>query len=57
MYFIISDGYRIIPEVITATAAFSEGECGWWENVLYRSAVDANVYTPGQYPGNWEPVA
>lgn len=48
------DGYRIIPEVITATGAFSEGECGWWGDVLYRSKVDANTYTPDQYPGNWE---
>jgi hypothetical protein len=48
------DGYRIIPEVITATLAFSEGECGWWEDKLYRSKVNGNVYTPAVYPGNWE---
>lgn len=49
-------GYRIIPEVITVTAAFSEGECGWWEGVLYRSKVDGNVYTPAVYADNWEKV-
>lgn len=50
------DGYRIIPEVITVTEAFTEGECGWWDGVLYRSKVAANVYTPAQYPDNWEMV-
>lgn len=50
------DGYRIIPEVITATLAFSEGECGWWEGVLYRSKADGNVYSPAVYPDNWELV-
>lgn len=48
------DGFRIIPEVITATLAFAEGECGWWGDVLYRSKVNGNVYTPAVYPGNWE---
>lgn len=50
------DGIRIIPEVITATLAFKEGECGWWEDKLYRSKVGGNVYTPAVYPGNWEEV-
>ena len=50
------DGIRIIPAVITTALAFSEGECGWWGDVLYRSKVDANVYTPEQYAGNWEMV-
>ena len=48
------DGFRIIPEVITATLAFSEGECGWWEDKLYRSKVGGNVYTPAVYSSNWE---
>lgn len=48
------DGFRIIPEIITATLAFSEGECGWWGDTLYRSRVNGNVYTPAVYPGNWE---
>ena len=28
------DGYRIIPETITVTTAFSEGEYGWWGDEL-----------------------
>jgi len=50
------DGYRIIPETITVTTAFQKDELGWWGDVLYRSKVDANVYTPEQYPDNWEQV-
>lgn len=50
------DGYRIIPETITVTTAFAEGECGWWGDVLYRSKVNGNVYTPAVYPDNWEIV-
>ena len=50
------DGYRIIPEVITAPEAFAKDECGWWDGVLYRSRVNGNVYTPAVYPDNWEAV-
>ena len=47
------DGIRIIPELITAAAAFAKGERGWWEDELYESLIDANVYTPAQYPEGW----
>ena len=50
------DGYRIIPSVITVTGAFAKGERGWWNGVLYESAVDSNVYTPEQYANNWMEV-
>lgn len=50
------DGYRIIPEIITAALAFAEGECGWWGDVLYRSKVSGNVYTPAVRPDDWEEV-
>lgn len=47
-------GYRIIPEIITVGLAFAKDEIGWWGDVLYRSKVDSNVYTPAQYIDNWE---
>lgn len=50
------DGFRIIPETITATLAFSKDECGWWNGALYRSLIAANVYTPAVYPQGWEKV-
>lgn len=50
------DGIRIIPEIITAGLAFSNGERGWWGDVLYESKADNNVYTPEQYAEWWEVV-
>lgn len=50
------NGYRIIPETITVTTAFAEGEYGWWGDVLYKSKRNSNVYTPAQYADNWEAV-
>ena len=47
-------GYRIIPSTITVGTAFAKGECGWWGDVLHKSLLDANVYTPEQYPAGWE---
>lgn len=50
------DGYRLIPETITAGTAFALGEMGWWDGKLYRSLIDANTYTPEQYAAGWEEV-
>ena len=50
------DGFRIIPEIITATLAFSEGEIGWWDDVLKRSKRDGNVHNPDVAPEWWEDV-
>ena len=47
------DGIRIIPEVSTASAAFAKGEKGWWQDEIYTSLLDANVYTPTQYAAGW----
>lgn len=49
-------GIRIIPATITVTEAFALGERGWWGDVLYESLLDANVYTPEQYPSGWKMV-
>ena len=51
------DGYRIIPEVITITSQFAKGERGWWQDALYESLMDGNVYTPVQYPAGWAEVS
>lgn len=51
------DGIRIIPNVITAGLAFSEGEKGWRNGVLYRSILPTpNTWTPEEYPDGWELV-
>ena len=50
------DGYRIVPEIITVTTTFAKDELGWWDDVLYKSLLDNNVYTPTAYPAGWEVV-
>lgn len=47
------EGYRIIPETLTAGTAFAKGERGWWNEVLYESLLDNNVWTPTAYPTGW----
>lgn len=46
-------GIRIIPATITVTQAFAKGEQGWWHDEVYESLINANVYTPEQYPAGW----
>lgn len=50
------EGYRIIPETISTSAAFAKDECGWWDGVLYVSLLDNNVWTPVAYPTGWQIV-
>lgn len=50
------EGYRIIPETITAGTTFSKDEYGWWNDTLYISLIDNNVWTPDQYPTGWNVV-
>lgn len=50
------NGIRIIPETITAGLAFAKDEYGWWGDVLYKSKLDANVWTPSQNAAGWEKV-
>jgi len=51
-------GYRIIPEVITTSMAFSKGEIGYWPptDSLYRAKRDGVVHSPAVYPADWEAV-
>ena len=50
------DGFRVIPQTITAGTAFALDECGWCGDILYRSTISANVWTPEQYPAGWKAV-
>ena len=50
------DGIRVIPETITAGTAFAKDELGWWGDTLYKSLLDANVWTPEQHASGWEKV-
>lgn len=48
------DGIRIIPKAITVGTAFAKDELGWWGEELYRSLIDANVWTPAEHSAGWE---
>lgn len=48
------DGIRIIPETITAGTAFAKNELGWWEDKIYISLIDNNVWTPTTYAAGWQ---
>ena len=50
------EGYRIIPKTITVGTAFAKDELGWWGEDLYKSLINANVYTPVAYPAGWEKI-
>lgn len=51
--------YREIKDNMLPTEAFALGEIGWYQNRdnLYKSLIDANVYTPVSYPVGWEVYA
>ena len=48
------EGYRIIPATITVGTTFSLNEYGWWNDTLYKSLLNSNVWTPEQNPSSWE---
>lgn len=50
------EGIRYIPETITTGTAFAKDELGWWQEELYKSLIDSNVWTPATYPAGWELV-
>lgn len=50
------NGYRAIPEVITATTAFAKGEKGVWKDAVYESLHDANVWNPEQFAAGWKKI-
>lgn len=50
------NGIRIIPETITVGLAFAKDELGWWNDTLYKSKLDNNVWTPEAYADGWELV-
>ena len=47
------NGIRMIPKTITTGTAFSKDELGYWKDVLYKSLIDSNVWTPEAYPSGW----
>lgn len=51
-----TNGYRTIPEIITAGLAFAKGELGWWKDAAWESLYDNNVWTPEQFAAGWKKI-
>lgn len=47
-------GIRIIPDEISATMAWMNGELGYKDGHVYKSGMDGNVYLPGTVGAPWE---
>ena len=48
---------RLIPLRRESMLCFMEwlgNKVFWFYSVMYKSLLDANVYTPEQYPAGWE---
>ncbi len=48
------NGYRTIPEVITAGLALAKGELVWWKDAVWESLQDNNVWNPEQFAAGWK---
>lgn len=45
-----------LPYIKSAESPYGEGECCTWNDEVYRSKINANVYSPDEYPDGWEKV-
>lgn len=52
-----TDSADALPFAAISTSPYNKGECCTDEGRVYRSAVDGNVWRPGEYPGGWEEVS
>ena len=48
------NGHRTIPEAISEELAFSKGETGWWNDEVYESLCDNQVWNPDQFAAGWK---
>lgn len=45
-----------LPYFKSATSTYDVDECCLWNDEVYRSKINANVYSPEEYPDGWEKV-
>lgn len=50
------NGYRVIPETITAGLVFTKGEVGWWKGAAYESLFENNAWNPEQFRAGWKKI-
>ena len=49
-----SDGYPVWAQPTGAHDAYNKGDIVNYNDVLYMSLIDGNVYSPDAYPAGWE---
>lgn len=47
---------KALPFVAISTSPYMMGDCCTENNVVYRSLIDNNVWSPAGYPAGWELV-
>lgn len=46
-----------LPFVAISTSPYMTGDCCTENGVVYRSAIDNNVFPPGEYPQGWKLIS
>lgn len=53
---VTEEGYPEWVQPLGASDAYNKGDVVSYNGVLYRSTIDANVWSPDTYPTGWEVV-
>lgn len=51
-----TDPNEALPYVAISTSPYMTGDCCIENDVVYRSTIDNNVWSPSAYPAGWEVV-
>lgn len=52
-----TDPAKALPFVAISTSPYMTGDCCTENDVIYRSLIDNNVWSPANYPTGWEEAA
>lgn len=47
---------KALPFISLATSPYNEGDCCIEDNIIWRSLMNNNVFSPSNYPEGWEQV-
>ena len=51
------DPAKALPFIALSTSPYMTDECCTANDIVYKSKLDNNVYSPAEYPDGWEVVA
>lgn len=53
--YVLENKIALIPSTMTfSDRPFMKGDVGYWENAIYESIINNNVWTPTAYPEGWK---